>query len=98
MIRALPMICTLLSACGGEKSGVDAPPESDADGPGEFPDDGCITINGSGGFESIADALDWADEGDTISLCSGTYSERVVVNKGNPEGPNIRGSGDHQQP
>ena len=77
------MICTLLAACGGEKSGVDAPPEFDADGPGDvLPDDGCITINGSGGFETIADALDWADEGDTISLCSGTYSERVVVNKG----------------
>ena len=82
MIRALPLICTLSVACGDDKGDVADPPGL-ASGPEEtLPSDGCITINGSGGFATIAAALDWAEDGDTISLCSGTYSERVVINKG----------------
>ena len=83
MNRAFPLICTLIVACGDDKGGVASPPGLGSGGTGEtLPDDGCITINGSGGFATIASALDWAEDGDTISLCSGTYSERVLIDKG----------------
>ena len=53
MNRALPLICTLIAACGDDKEGI-APPPGLGDG-GRLPDDG-YTINGSGGFATIASA------------------------------------------
>ena len=46
-----------------------------------MPDDGCIRINGQGGFSTIAAAVDWSKNGDVITLCSGEYAERVIIEK-----------------
>ena len=47
----------------------------------EWPDDGCISINGEGGFATISDAIEWADDGDTIAVCAGTYNEKLRIDK-----------------
>ena len=47
----------------------------------EWPDEGCISINGEGGFATIGDAIEWAEDGDTIALCAGTYEEKLRIDK-----------------
>lgn len=44
--------------------------------------DGCITVDGAGGYAYINDAIAVANEGSTIQLCKGTYEEAVLVDKG----------------
>ena len=43
-------------------------------------EEGCITVSGiSTGFASLADAVDVATDGDTITLCEGTIEETVAI-------------------
>jgi len=44
-------------------------------------EEGCITIDGEGGYASLNDAIHLADEGATLELCEGTFMEAVVVDK-----------------
>ena len=82
MNRGIPLVWALIAACEHEKSTIADPPSLSAEEEEEvLPSDGCITINGSGGFSTIAEALEWAEEGDTVSICSGIYAERVVIQK-----------------
>lgn len=50
--------------------------------PGEQYEEGCILVDGGGGYAWITDAIAVASEGSTIELCaSGTHEESVVVDK-----------------
>ena len=40
-----------------------------------------VAQDGNGDYENIQDAIDNADEGDTIRVYEGLYSENVVVDK-----------------
>lgn len=42
---------------------------------------GCITVDGSGGYAHIADALAVASDGSVLELCAGTWEENVVVTR-----------------
>jgi predicted heme/steroid binding protein len=43
-------------------------------------EEGCITVSGiATGFASLADAVEIADDGDTITLCEGTIEETVAI-------------------
>ncbi len=70
-------------ACDGGSSGDSG--KDDTNGPKEsVPDyeDGCITVDGEGGYKYIQDAVTVADEGSVILLCNGSYEEAVTVDKG----------------
>ena len=55
----------------------------------------CVNEAGSAGCESsIQDGIDAADDGDTVSVRSGTYFENVVIPAGK-DGLTLRGSGDN---
>lgn len=45
-------------------------------------DEGCITVDGAGGYAHLADAITVAEEGSTIALCEGTFAEPTEVTKG----------------
>ena len=44
-------------------------------------DEGCITVDGGGGYASLNDAIHLATEGATIEVCEGEFMEAVVVDK-----------------
>jgi hypothetical protein len=44
-------------------------------------EEGCITVDGDGGYASLNDAIFLADEGATIEVCEGSFMEAVVVDK-----------------
>lgn len=70
-------------ACDGGSSSDSG--KDDTNGPKEsVPDyeDGCITVDGEGGYKYIQDAVTVADEGSVILLCNGSYEEAVTVDKG----------------
>lgn len=72
----------LLLACPPAKDGTDSGGDSGDTGGGDgVIEEGCITIDGDGGYGEIDDAVGLADEGSTIALCAGTYNEAVVLNK-----------------
>ena len=87
MIRfVFPVLLTLM-ACT-EKDAVRTGDDADTGG-FSTTGDGCIRINGAGGWSTIGAALDAAENGDVIYLCAGTYEERVVIEKSvTIKGPN----------
>ncbi|MHC4537296.1 MAG: pectinesterase family protein, partial [Planctomycetota bacterium] len=40
-----------------------------------------VDINGSGEYTSIHEAIDNADDGDTIYVLAGVYYENIIINK-----------------
>lgn len=44
-------------------------------------DEGCITVDGGGGYAHLQDAITVAAEGSVIALCAGTWDESVTVDK-----------------
>jgi predicted outer membrane repeat protein len=42
-------------------------------------EDGSIAVDGVGGFATIQQALDEADEGATVSVCAGTWAESLTI-------------------
>ncbi len=56
---------------GGEETGHDT---------GE-PEEGCITVDGEGGYARLTDAIRLASEGSLIEICAGAFVEAVTVDK-----------------
>ncbi|MCB9745468.1 MAG: right-handed parallel beta-helix repeat-containing protein [Alphaproteobacteria bacterium] len=85
-MRATPLALLLLSpllALGcGEKDGDDTGASDDTGGD-NLPDyeEGCILVDGQGGYAWLSDALEVASEGSTIELCEGDFDQGVTVNK-----------------
>jgi antitoxin component YwqK of YwqJK toxin-antitoxin module len=44
-------------------------------------EEGCITVDGQGGYAWLNDAIHLAEEGATIEVCEGSFLEAVVVDK-----------------
>ena len=81
-----PSLLVLMACTNKETDGTSR--ASDTSEP-STEEDGCIRINGAGSWSTIDDALDNAVDGDVIYLCSGTYAERVVIEKSvTIKGPN----------
>ncbi len=66
------------------------PPPDDTHKPDDSGDDtgdpvvyeeGCITVDGGGGYASLNDAIHLASDGATIEICEGDFEEAVVVDK-----------------
>jgi hypothetical protein len=84
LLLTLPLV--LLSACGDKKGGgagaTDDTGSSGDDGGSVDYDEGCITVDGEGGYAWINDAIAMASDGSTIQLCAeSTHEEEVVVDK-----------------
>ena len=56
-----------LTACPGNGNGTDLP-------------EGCITVNGSRGFQFLADAMTVTEPGDTVQLC-GEITDTLVIDR-----------------
>lgn len=80
LLSLLSLTGLLVSGCGGKND--------DSNGPGDSVDtqpvydEGCITVDGEGGYAHLVDAITVADEGGTIALCEGTFAEPTEVTKG----------------
>ena len=85
LLASLPL--TLLFACGDKPGGGQGADDTGGstggdDGGGITYDEGCITVDGEGGYAWINDAITVAEEGSTINLCAAsTHEEEVVVDK-----------------
>ncbi len=93
--RALSVLLLLLVGCKPDPS-TDKTGETGDTGDtggeetGEPIATGCITVDGGGGYANIADAIALASEGSVVSLCAGSWSETVVIDKGlTLEGPGL---------
>lgn len=77
----------VLAACdGGGKSPDDTGNPNDDSGPtddtgGHTYDPGCIQIDGAGGYANLQDAITVAPAGGVVTLCPGTYTGSVVIDK-----------------
>lgn len=80
----LAPFCLLLStfaACKGGGGGADdTDPDTDSDTTSTY-EEGCITVDGAGGYAWLADALTVAGDGATIALCEGAITESITVDK-----------------
>lgn len=85
LLLSLPLTLTL--ACGdkegnGQGSGADGSDGTGGTGGTITYDEGCILVDGDGGYAWINDAIAVASEGSTIELCAATdHEEQVVVDK-----------------
>lgn len=78
-MRSPVLFLVLLTGCPG--SSDDAPADdTGGDGPIVY-EEGCITVDGGGGYAHINDAITVAADGAVIELCDGTYEEAVIVDK-----------------
>ena len=88
LLLTLPF--SVLVACNGKANGggggsddTGGTGEGGGEGGGITYEEGCITVDGGGGYAWINDAITVADEGSTINLCaSSTHEEEVIVDKG----------------
>ncbi|MFZ5477280.1 MAG: right-handed parallel beta-helix repeat-containing protein [Myxococcota bacterium] len=74
----LPATLILFGCPPGEGQGKD---DTGGDDTKTSYDEGCILVDGAGGYAHVNDAIAVASEGSTIELCDGTYEEAVVVDK-----------------
>jgi hypothetical protein len=75
-MRVLPIV-VLLAAC--TKHGDDSD-DNDTDGNDTYAD-GCITVDGAGGYALLGDAITVAHDGSVIALCAGDYSGSIELDK-----------------
>jgi hypothetical protein len=82
-MRSPFLFLVLLTGCSGPSDKDDT--ASGGDDTGETDevvyDQGCITVDGGGGYAHINDAITVAPEGAVIALCDGTYEEAVIIDK-----------------
>lgn len=83
LLALLPV--TSILACGTPGASDTAKSDTaDTGTPDENPyegDPGCINVDNTGDYPSISEAVVWAADGSTISVCAGTYTESVAVTK-----------------
>ncbi|MDP2306401.1 MAG: right-handed parallel beta-helix repeat-containing protein [Pseudomonadota bacterium] len=82
-MRSPLMFLVLLTGCTGpsDKADTGTNPDDTGDTDTVEYDQGCITVDGGGGYANINDAITVAPEGAVIALCDGTYEEAVIVDK-----------------
>ena len=76
----LLLLPPLLLACDDDDTNKDTGPADDTATPIVY-DEGCILVDGAGGYAWLNDAITVAQEGATIEVCAGSYEEAVVVDK-----------------
>ncbi len=76
----LPLSLAVLSACNGKGGSVDTGEIEDTEPEYNF-EEGCILVDGEGGYRWVTDALTVADPGSTITLCAGEMEESIEVDK-----------------
>ncbi len=83
MTRTLfPLALLTLAACdGGKDGGGSDTADTAGTDTGTNYAEGCITVDGAGGYALINDAIAVASEGATIQLCEGTYEQAVLLDK-----------------
>ncbi len=77
---ALLLPLALSSACDGKEGTVDTGEIEDTEPEYNF-EEGCILVDGEGGYRWVTDALVVADPGSTITLCAGEHEESIEVDK-----------------
>jgi parallel beta-helix repeat protein len=77
---SLAVACSSDKSDTGDGSGTEDGGSGDG-GDGGTPEDGCILIDGGGGYALLADAIEAAAEGATITMCEGTFDESVTITK-----------------
>lgn len=74
-----------LAGCPGKtdngENGGDTDTADDSGDTSVHYDEGCILVDGAGGYAHLQDAVSVASDGSTITLCAGTYEEAVLVDK-----------------
>ena len=82
MQSSIPFIAMLAVACGKYQPDTDTGSPSEPIDTGSTPDDGgCIRVNGEGGWSDPQEAIDYASDGDEVTLCAGTYEGKIRINK-----------------
>lgn len=79
LLSLLSLTGLLVSGCGGKNDSGETGDSVDTQ---PVYDEGCITVDGEGGYAHLVDAITVADEGSTIALCEGTFAEPTEVTKG----------------
>lgn len=79
LLSLLSLTGLLVSGCGGKNDSGETGDSVDTQ---PVYDEGCITVDGDGGYAHLVDAITVADEGSTIALCEGTFAEPTEVTKG----------------
>jgi len=77
---ALLLPLAFLSACDLKDGSVDTGEIEDTEPEYNF-EEGCILVDGEGGYRWVTDALTVADPGSTITLCAGEQEESIEVDK-----------------
>jgi parallel beta-helix repeat protein len=72
---------TLLAAGCPPKDDTAKPDDTGDSDPETHYDEGCITVDGAGGYAWLNDAIKLAAPGATIEVCAGDFEEAVVVDK-----------------
>ncbi len=84
-MRTLAPLALLLAGCtdGGPFGDDTGPTPTDSGTLDTDPhyEEGCIKVDGDGGYKYLADALKVADEGSTITLCEGVLEETVTITR-----------------
>lgn len=87
-MRVLPMPFFLLLAAGcpntdGEGTDKNDPGTDSGDtGDIDLGPPGCINLNGvEGDFATIAEAIEFTTDGDTVNVCAGAYTDTVVIDR-----------------
>ena len=82
MQTSIPIFLMLALACSKSPSSTDSGSPADPVDTGGTPDDGgCIRVNGEGGWSDPQEAIDFANDGDEVTLCAGTYEGKIRINK-----------------
>jgi len=58
---------------------IEACDQLDNDCDNSTSEDGTASVNNSGSYQTIQSAINAAAEGDTVNVCSGTWSENIVI-------------------
>jgi len=82
IMRTLAPIILVLAACTdtGTSDSATATDSGTLDTEAHY-EEGCIKVDGAGGYKYLADALKVANDGSTITLCEGVLEESVTITR-----------------